>query len=1070
MNIFNNKKKIFLVLTLLSIIFQINAQNFNRQFGMPFILNFDAKAYHAHEQNFDVLQADNGKMYFANFAGILEFDGTNWAKIPMNSGMRTLCLAMNKKGRVFAGGLSDFGYLKTDIYGKTKFISLSNFKEKENKNSEIGKITHIIALDSITYFLSEERLFIYRNNKIEVLELKSKAMSAFYVKNNLYVFFDPKNTNTSLKGLTIYTNGQFKKLEKLFEEEILDIQRMVQLPNDSGITVITSKQSFYLLQNNTLSRRPILISEYINRHGISDMLVLGNNQFAVATFSGGLVILNEKAEIIQHVDKNSGLQSESINKLFLDVKGSIWLAMNDGISKVEQNYPISYINNINSGIEGKVLDIVEFADKIFVASTKGLFYLQNDKFQKINSLNYACWDLLSKDNFLYVATSNGLFYLSKSLEIKSTPVYEFTFSLTASKFSENLIYSGHNNRIKKLLITKNGVTVEKTISSIEGDVTKLIEYNGDLYFESTPNYISVFNQKTDKVQNVKLPGNVISAHLNLKENQLFISSEKGLFKIKNSNLECEKFNIIQSDSSSYQLWINHFYELPSKKFLITDGEEKNVKLFSVDAIVDGKMKDAYYTVFKPISDFSVSTVFEDVLNNKLWLGGKEGILIVNYNQEYNFKANFSTIFTKLTSLQNDSLIQIVLGKDEKLILDFESNSLKFEYSYTAFPTKGKLMFRYFLKGFDKDTSEWTSATFKDYTNLADANYTFFVEAKNEFGYIAQAAELSFKISTPLYRKWWVLIIYVGLVLFIGRIIFKWRMRATEKEKEILEEIVRERTQEIYESKKKTEEQRDIAYKQKKHILDSINYAQKIQVAVLPSYEDVHEVVFDHFILFKPRDIVSGDFYWVKRIDNYAVAVAADCTGHGVPGAFMSMLGSSFLSEIVNENTVVSSGRILDELRAKVKDSLGQEGKEGEQKDGMDISLSIINFDTLELSFSGAYNSLYIFRKLPNEDNYELIELKADRQPIGIYVKERNFSTHTFQLQKGDSLYSFSDGFVDQFGGDTGDKFKSVRFKELLQSIQDKTMAEQKELLDRAYIKWKRDLDQIDDVIVFGIRI
>jgi len=315
-------------------------------------------------------------------------------------------------------------------------------------------------------------------------------------------------------------------------------------------------------------------------------------------------------------------------------------------------------------------------------------------------------------------------------------------------------------------------------------------------------------------------------------------------------------------------------------------------------------------------------------------------------------------------------------------------------------------------------------------------------------------------------------------LALGRFILQWRMKAAEKEKEVLEELVKERTLEIEKGRKEVEKQRDIAYKQKQEILDSISYAQKIQEAVLPSKEFADEILNEHFIMFRPRDIVSGDFYWIKKVNNYIIAVAADCTGHGVPGAFMSMLGSSFLNEIVTRRSLDNAGQILNRLRSKVKKSLHQEGKSGEQKDGMDVALLIIDTETLELQYAGAYNPLYIIRKNTDKDkkedeslaDYELILLKADRQPIGIHLLEKEFTNHSFQLEKGDCLYSFSDGYVDQFGGETGGKFKTARFKELLLSVQGKSMDEQKRILEQNFIKWKRDVAQIDDVLVMGIRI
>ena len=297
------------------------------------------------------------------------------------------------------------------------------------------------------------------------------------------------------------------------------------------------------------------------------------------------------------------------------------------------------------------------------------------------------------------------------------------------------------------------------------------------------------------------------------------------------------------------------------------------------------------------------------------------------------------------------------------------------------------------------------------------------------------------------------------------VIVKIYTRRLELEKIRLEQIVKERTEEVVKQKEEIEKQRDEIAEKNKSITDSIEYAKRIQTAVLPSNDFAKEVLPEHFILFRPRDIVSGDFYWFTKKDNLLVIIAADCTGHGVPGAFMSMLGVSFLNEIVNRHDVSTAGAILTQLRADVKKTLGQEGKEGEAKDGMDIALCIVDLENMKMQYAGAYNPLYICR------NNELIEVKADRMPIGIYIKEKeSFTNNEIDLEKGDTFYLFSDGYSDQFGGEDGQKFKSKNFKELLLEIYHKPMAEQREILNTKIDKWRGRWEQVDDIIILGIRV
>jgi len=258
-------------------------------------------------------------------------------------------------------------------------------------------------------------------------------------------------------------------------------------------------------------------------------------------------------------------------------------------------------------------------------------------------------------------------------------------------------------------------------------------------------------------------------------------------------------------------------------------------------------------------------------------------------------------------------------------------------------------------------------------------------------------------------------------------------------------------------------------KKNQQITDSIAYAKRIQLALLRSEKNLPFA--DHFILYKPKDIVSGDFYWMKKFFNYVLVVAADCTGHGVPGAFMSMLGISFLSEVANKQfrkvskSRLSASIILDELRDNVIKALSQNKEKASSKDGMDMALCIIDKDTNMLEFAGANNPAYIIR------NNEIIELEADKMPIGIYhIEDKSFKNQSFQLIENDRIYLFSDGYVDQFGGEKKRKFLKKNFKDLLLEVNELEMTQQLEILDKTHLEWRGENNQTDDILVVGIKI
>jgi len=314
-----------------------------------------------------------------------------------------------------------------------------------------------------------------------------------------------------------------------------------------------------------------------------------------------------------------------------------------------------------------------------------------------------------------------------------------------------------------------------------------------------------------------------------------------------------------------------------------------------------------------------------------------------------------------------------------------------------------------------------------------------------------------------------MLIYFGiiaLILLSGLAYYIYRGYKIKKQANIaLEEKNRQilkQKDEIQKQKEIAENQRDLIAYQKKHIEDSIHYALRIQTALLPSLELFSDEI-DHFVLYKPRDIVSGDFYWVARMDQKQMVIAADCTGHGVPGAFMSMLGISFLNEIILNKGITRPDLVLNSLRDEIISALKQMEATSDVKDGMDMSACLIDFSNGKLQFAGAQNPLYHFSR------EELVEIKADKMPVAIHEKMEPFSNHEIQLEKGDTIYIFSDGFVDQFGGPKQKKFLSKNFKAVLSDMQDMPMIEQGKKLDAIFEEWREEVEQVDDVTVIGVR-
>lgn len=283
--------------------------------------------------------------------------------------------------------------------------------------------------------------------------------------------------------------------------------------------------------------------------------------------------------------------------------------------------------------------------------------------------------------------------------------------------------------------------------------------------------------------------------------------------------------------------------------------------------------------------------------------------------------------------------------------------------------------------------------------------------------------------------------------------------------EDMEQKVRERTAEITRQNEEIQKQSAQIAELYDQVKDSILYAKRIQEAILPSKEEINTALKNSMVLFRPKDIVSGDFYWFSEKHDRAIIAAADCTGHGVPGALMSMIGSSLLNEIVNEKGIVEPAQILFALKQGVIKALNKHPSADQTKDGMDIAICSIPKTGNKIEFAGANNPLWMIR------NGEILEHRGDRQPVGIYGDNLDtpYTNHEVEVLSGDTVYIFSDGYADQFGGPNGKKFKYSQFKKLLVDINEEPMVKQRDVLNTAIEQWMGEEEQIDDILVVGIR-
>jgi ligand-binding sensor domain-containing protein/serine phosphatase RsbU (regulator of sigma subunit) len=460
------------------------------------------------------------------------------------------------------------------------------------------------------------------------------------------------------------------------------------------------------------------------------------------------------------------------------------------------------------------------------------------------------------------------------------------------------------------------------------------------------------------------------------------------------------------------------------------------------------------------------------IDGRLWLGTVQGVTIYDPKQARTNKMEPQTAISNIRlfledfnfSQYSDSLHE---GLPVNLRLPYDKNHITFDFIGVSQFIPDKVKYKFMLEGFDKDWLPEGKINSSTYSNLSPGKYTFLLKAANNDGiWNSEPVAYSFEILAPFWRRPWFYIFTISLGLLLIYLFVKTRERSLQRSRLRLKEEVANRTRELEKEKEKLQVAYSEIDEKNKDITDSIHYAKRIQEAILPPDTLFKQWIPETFVLYKPKAIVSGDFYWLEHWGHQTFIAAVDCTGHGVPGAFMSIVAHNILTQTVNVLGLTRPALILNETNSQLSRKLNQNPEEATVRDGMDIALCAINHKTNRIEFAGANNPVWILR------DDRVIEVNGDKFPIGAFIGEelQRFTNHEWEPSKGDMIYLFTDGFADQFGGPKGKKFKYKQFQQLLLQIYKKPVVEQKQLLDDAIEAWKGELEQVDDILVIGIRI
>ncbi|MCK4661512.1 MAG: SpoIIE family protein phosphatase [Bacteroidales bacterium] len=1249
-------RKIYIILLIITQQFILFGQE-NIDKGAPFIRNFTEEEYDASSQIWDIIQDNRGVMYFGNIHGVIEYDGKSWRIIETSNNSVVLSFAKNKQGTIFIGASGEFGYLGVKKDGELTYVSLKQKLAEQYR--DFNDINKVFVTSHGVYYLTENNIFKYCKDTVVVVPSDLPYFYGFKEYDEIFIVNSKKGIyvlkNDKLRFLPhsdkiIVKNGYYEILSYLKNKLLIITEKkgsfiydmeMISPKDFSG-----TKSNFDTKYSLVIKKFPTQIDKYIEYNKIYSSARINDTIYALGTVEGGIVLMDIKGRLVSVINKNRGLLDNTIISLYVDVNKNLWAGMDNGIAMIEISCPVTVYNKFH-GLDKKVLNTINFQSTQYVGTDKGVYYLsdyimnpKNDNYKclKVENSNSFCWDFISFNETLLTTGINSINEIKNHSAIEFDD-FEFIYCFGQSKKFPDIIFLGlmdglgyikkkyknneKNDEIKlidynKFEEIKN--PIRELTSDMNGDIWLTTEFHGVIYIKFNNNDLSDYQiHQYDTANGLpRLDYNFVS----FVDNKLIASTQKGVYKYLYTTNDSTIDTNIKFVPDTY------YNKIISKKPI---GVSQFEKTYDDDILINSengililnKMQDGSYIVndvlFKKIP--SAYSVYSDK-NEIIWICTNGGLYRVdskikkNYNIPYytiirDVKiGNDSTIFkgtyyNDSISIDNISLFaELEQPKQMCNQFDYENNSITFTYSTTFYESEDSLFFSYKLEGFNDKWSAWSEQTKKEYTNLSEGDYEFYVKAKNIFNVKSKPAKYSFAILPPWHRTIFAYIAYFIIFALIFYLAIMLNIKRLKAANQRLEEIVKQRTAEIEKQKKELEKLSIVASEtdnaviimdakgnfewvnegftrmygytlnefikkigrnikdvspniyitemidscilnkesmnyesltvsksgnkiwtqttltpildenknviklvaidtnierlktaeeeisqQKEElqsqselleesntelertnlfITDSISYAKLIQEAMLPSKNILKEYFPEYFIFYQPRYIVSGDFYWFSHQDNKTFIASVDCTGHGVPGAFMSMIGNTLLNEIVNEKKIFAPDKILEKLNTGVINSLNQEGENKQvQDDGMDISLCCIDKKNKTIEFACANQTIYMFQ------DKKMIIIEGDIYSIGGVLAKKHeikFKKHTYELKKDTCFYLFSDGYQDQFGGKENKKFMRSRFEELLVNSQNYNMNQQYQIIKSTFDVWKGFNKQIDDILVIGIKI
>ncbi len=1051
-------KNIVLIGILLIICVPLRAQTY------PFN-NFTVENGLSQVQVLSVFQDDDGVVWFGtNGGGITKFDGKFFENITDKEGLAdnvVFCMAKDNQGRILIGTNNGLSVYDPKIVSKNKRNRIKNYTTRDG-------LSH---------------------NRILSITINNSGTA----------------TLGTAKGVSVFSNGTCVAMKI---NKGIDTSSVIHVLEDSKKNVWYST-----LENGVFKQKEGQVKNFSTSNGLNNNMVFAvlerpNNIYWILSGEGICEIKDEEIKIIMlpKIGKTATYQC-----YLKDKSGNLWIGTSEGVLREDPNGSFEVYKIKNGLVDNNIWSI--FQDKEenlwFASIQNGVSKLTSRRFFIYNSKDGLLFDeakrvFQSDSNVYWAGTRNSL------SKITPSGIENFTNDQMAGSAD---VWAITKDRDGKFLIgTTNGLCLfdgknfkrficRDKESRVNTVMDILVDQSGEIWLGTQAGVAKLQNGFIEPYEKLSISKNFINKIYQDNTGMIWFGTEDGLYMFDGTRVKQftqedgftnKRISTIVGDKKN-NIWFATgagLFKYSKNKFTLFTAKAYNTVDEILSMAVDSK-GDLWVGISNGIDKIRLSDNTNSIrhydLNdgfigqacspNAMLIDDKERIFIgttnglVVYQPKYD-KDNINEpklvlksidLFYQKTDWTEFSDSTNINNIPYNLELPYDKNYLTFNFIGVSLTAPGKVFYKYKLKGLDNDWRE-SNKTEASYSNIPPGTYEFMVIANNGEGvWNKEPIVFRFTINPPFWRTWWFYSI-IAIIILSG--IYSYlKIRAANHKILKQNEIIEEKNDALLDANK------EIAEKNQ-NITDSINYARRIQRSFLTSEKVLDNILNDYFILFKPRDIVSGDFYQAFDMQDRTVVVCADCTGHGIPGAFMSLIGISLLNEIARSNRTYSTEEILEMLRNAIINALNPEKSEAGGKDGMDVSLISIfknpENGKIKIHFSGANNSLVKITNTHTDPQME--EFKGDKQPVGYYSNMKPFTHQEIFAEKGDMIYLYTDGYADQFGGLNGKKFMSKQLKSQLISICHLPLQNQREQLDNTLNAWRGRLEQVDDVTVIGVRI